>query len=171
MEHFHQIPVSITAHVCNNMIKKKKLFITIQNRFYRCFFLFALYFAISLICFTVRPSPPTRLREEITTTPSYTTTDMTWPSSSFPSSEMPMSSTTYWPMENDTIDPSTYDDWNGTVTETTKPLRTDPTTPITSTRPRTTSHPVTSSVSPKTGHKHAPVDACILQHVITISET
>lgn len=54
---------------------------------------------------------------------------------------------------------STRDDWNGTVTETTKPLRTDPTTPITSTRPRTTSHPVTSSVSPKTGHKHAPVDA------------
>ncbi|KAI9554266.1 putative transient receptor potential cation channel subfamily V member 6 [Daphnia sinensis] len=142
----------------------------IKFRFYRCFFLFALYFAISLICFTVRPGPPTRLREEITTTPIYTTTDMTWPSSSFPSSEMPMSSTTYWPTENDTIDPSTYDDWNGTVTDPTKPLRTDPTIPITSTRPRTTSNPVTSSVSPKSGHKHVPYDPTIQGYARMVGE-
>lgn len=65
-----------------------------QNRFYRCFVLFCCYFVNSLICFTLRPSPKDHI--PVTTTPSYTTTDMTYPSSELPSS-------TYWPpVNNDT---------------------------------------------------------------------
>lgn len=138
-----------------------------SNRFYRCFLLFALYFVISLICFTVRPSPPVRLREEMTTTQSYTTTDMTWPSSPFSSTEMPLSSTTNWPTENDTIDSTAYDDLNSTVTEPMTTTRIETTIPITSPSPRPTKISMASSVSPRDRHRYNVEDACILQHVRT----
>nr|CAH0100413.1 unnamed protein product [Daphnia galeata] len=137
----------------------------IKFRFYRCFLLFALYFAISLICFTVRPGPPVRLRDEITTTPSYTTTptEMTWSSSPFSSSEMPLSSTTNWPMENETIDPTAYDNLNITIiTEPITTIRLETTVPITSPSPRPTKIPMGSSMSPRL--RYAEEDACILQH-------
>ena len=124
------------------------LIIFLPRRFYRCFLLFCLYFMISLLCFTMRPTPPARRHKLITTTQSYTTTDMTsgWSSSPF-TSEMPITST-YWPAVNDsTIDPSYYDELNATVAEPTVSVRIKRPAPspvtipaITSPNPSPTSH-------------------------------
>jgi len=79
---------------------------------------------------------------------------------------MPLSSTTNWPIENDTIDPTAYDDLNGTVTEPITTIRIETTVPITSPSPRPTKIAMASSVSPRDRHRYTEEDACILQHVI-----
>lgn len=120
----------------------------LQNRFYRCFLLFCLYFCISLVCFTIRPSPPVRT-QDFSTTPSYTTTDMTASWSSPFTSEAPISSTP-WSNLNDTTDSSTYDDVNSTTEPMTSPITLPvtrpPTSPITS--PSPTANPAKSSKPP-----------------------
>jgi hypothetical protein len=92
---------------------------------------------------------------------------MTWPSSPFSSTEMPLSSTTNWPTENDTIDSTAYDDLNSTVTEPMTTTRIETTIPITSPSPRPTKISMASSVSPRDRHRYNVEDACILQHVRT----
>lgn len=160
------------------MKKRKKTVIIIiiyrlWNRFYRCFLLFCLYFTISLACFTMRPTPPIHVHDEVTT-PSYTTTDATpsWSPSTY-SSEIPPS-TTYWPPGNETIDPSLYDSMNETVGEPTlastvweRPSTSPATQPVTSPSP--------SPSSSGHGHSHRHRDrddddddgySCDLQQVI-----
>ena len=119
---------------------RARLFLS-QNRFYRCFSFFCLYFAISLLCFTLRPSPLIRAQEEVTT-PSYTTTADAMPawSSAVYTSDVPHLSTS-WPPGNETIDPSLYDELNATVSSestTTTTTVYEHKSPATSTSPMTT---------------------------------
>lgn len=67
-------------------------------------------------------------------------------------------------MENETIDPTAYDNLNITIiTEPITTIRLETTVPITSPSPRPTKIPMGSSMSPRL--RYAEEDACILQHV------
>lgn len=52
---------------------KTKWNVFVKRRFYRQFFLFAFYFLISLVCFTLRPGPP----DKSSSSPSLNTTQNT----------------------------------------------------------------------------------------------
>lgn len=152
VEYLYQIPVLDLQYLNKKSIDALKINTWISfYRFYRCFFLFMLYFSISLVCFTLRPSPTTHHRH-IVTTVSYTqsTQEMTWTSPFTPDSP---SST--WSTANIT-DPSVfYEEVNST-----EPIITS--TPIT--WQPTSSTPSYSSTYSKGEEEE--LDECSLSHVI-----
>lgn len=124
------------------------------GRFYRCFLLFCLYFFISLVCFTLRPSPTTH-HKHIVTTFSYTQSTLEM-SSSWTSPFSPDSPSSTWSTMN-TTDPSVfYEEVN-----TTEPLSS--TSPVSPTTRQPTSSPIYSSTS-NPGSEDDP-DECSLSYV------